>query len=187
MRFAVLSRLITYLVLVLFISTRAHAAATQDLTVTVTLTIAADISVVWTDAPGTDDVTTAQTWALGSVALATPYLSSTQGTIPVRRYIQNLSNASVDIAVVCSNSTSWSVVAVGALGSANQFAMESNHTAGAYSSLHASVTDFIDDLANNALSGQILLRMTTPTSITLGGGLTQTITVTYTATADNGD
>jgi hypothetical protein len=185
MRFAHLTRLIAGLMLALLVSTRANAAT--DLTVTVTLTIPATISVVWCDNAGANDSTTAQTWALGSVALATPYVSDTQGTQPVLKYIQNLSNASVDIAAVCSNSTSWSVVTPGALGSANQFAMESNHTAGAYSSLHASVTDFIDDLAFNAFSGQILLRLTTPTSITIGGGLTQTITVTYTASADNGD
>jgi len=186
-RFNHLSRLFAGLALALLVSTRANAAATQDRTVTVTLTIAADISVVWCDNTGASDITTAQSWALGSVALAAAYISDTQGTPPVRRYIQNLSNAAVDIAAVCSSSTSWSVVDIASIGSANQFAMESNHTAGAYRTLHASYADFIGNLANNAVSGQILLRITTPTTITLGGGLTQTITVTYTATADNGD
>jgi hypothetical protein len=179
-----LPRLLAGFMLALFLSTLAQAA-NSTLQVTVTLTIAADINVVWCASDGTGDVTTAQTWALGSVALGTAYDSDTQGTQPTLKYIQNNSNTTVDIAAVCGNSTSWSIVDITSIGSANQFAMESKVGAGAYVSIHSSVANHIANLTNGTVSGKMVLKITTPTSITIGGGIIQTITVTYTAAVDS--
>lgn len=159
-------------------------AASEALTVNVTFTIASSVDVDWSD-NGATTADTAQTWAAGTLALSGTYVSDTDGVAPTLQYIKNNgSNAAVDISAVCGNSTSWSV---GAAAGANTFQMEAKVGAGSYVSLESAQADIINNLASNGTSGKIVLRLKTPTSITVGGGLSQTVAVTFTATADNGD
>ena len=167
--------------------------AATALTVNVTLTIDATIDVNWCLTSGAGDDATAQAWVLGaSIPLNTAHQSTgtgADGTAPVARFIENNSNATVDIAVVCGNSTNWNV---GPTAAANVFMMQAKIDAGGtYVSIDTSVNDWINNLAHHAAStvrsGEVFLQLTTPSSITVGGGRQQTIVVTFTASADSGD
>lgn len=164
-------------------------------TCNVTLTIDAVLAINWCDSAGANDSVAAQTWAMGTgVALNTIYHtvaatpatagSTLKATIPTLRFIENNSNCTVNIAVVSSNSTNWSVAAAAA---ANAFKMEANYGGAGYATIHTSVANFIANLDHHAAStvrsSEIGLQITTPTSITIGGGRSQTITVTFTASA----
>lgn len=166
-------------------------AAVDDLTVSVTMTIAATLDIRWCASDGTGESTAAQSWALGTIALSSVNQSngaSPEGTQPTLRYIENFSNCTVDISAECSDTASWT--AESAAG-ANQFKMEANLANGAYTTLDpVAVDDFIElaeHATNTVRSSEIGLQFTAPSSITLGAGVTQTITVTFTATADTGD
>jgi len=204
-----LQRLPTYLAAVaamLFCFSSQAMAVTENLVINVTVTIADDLDVTWCLSDGTGDSDSAQTWALGTKNIATTYVTATDGTAPTLQYIQNNStNCQVDISASCSNSYSWTAVA--AVGAANQFRLRGKvansvgYAAGppkvaggsAYASYHTSVADVIDNLCpvaegvNTSVSGKVELELVTPTTITRGGGLQQTIVVTYVATADNAD
>lgn len=169
--------------------------AVDNVQVNVTLTIDASLSVVWCDNAGNNDTTTAQTWALGTaVALSTTYdtdtgdgTNATGGTgasAPTYKYLQNLSNTTIDVDVTCANSTpsNWSKAAVGA----NGFLMSARvGGAGGYTSLAATYTDAINDLTASTVSGVVDLQLATPSSVTVGGGVAQTIAVTLTASVAN--
>ena len=158
-------------------------------TVNVTLTIDAVLSINWCDTTGVTESFLAQTWAMGTgIALNTAYHTvgaSPRATIPALRFIENKSNCVVDIAAVSSASTNW---AVGSAVGTNTFVMEASLNSGTYATIHASVANFIADLPNHAgntlRSTEIGLQLTTPNAVTIGGGRQQTITVTFTATAD---
>lgn len=181
-------------------------AVTENLTINVTVMIADDVNVTWCDNLGANDSDAAQVWALGTKAIATTYVTASDGTPPTLQYIQNVgTNSQVDISASCSNSYSWTAVA--AVGAANQFRLRGKvadsvgYSAGppvisggsAYASYHTSQTDIIQNLCpvaegvNTSVSGLVELELITPTTITRGGGLSQTIVVTYVASADNGD
>jgi len=184
---------------------QAWAATTQDLTVNVTMTIDAAILVYWCDENGTDGTKTAlaQSWTMGTgIALNTEYhttatdigmgntgvnsntLAVPHGTVPALRYIKNLSNCSVDIAVVGANTSSgnWTV---GGTAASNVFELGANKDLGQYTPLSITPSaGWIDALAYDAVSPQIGLRLKTPTAITVGGGRSQSIVVKFTASAD---
>ena len=168
------------------------AAITCD----VTLTIDAVLAINWCDSAGANDSVGAQTWAMGSaVALnsiyhtvaATPATAGTafRATIPTLRFIENSSNCTVDISVQSAGSTNWSVAAAAA---ANAFKMEVNYNGTGYATINTPVANFIANLLHHATSSvrssEIGLQISTPTSITVGGGRVQTIVVTFTAAAD---
>lgn len=164
------------------------AAATQDMTVNVTLTIDANILVYWSDSAGTvgTQTTSAQAWSMGSgIALNTVYETTATGgatpqpTVPGLQYIKNISNCAVDIAAKCGNSTHWNV---GPTAANNTFEMSVNQALGAYTALSTTLSAaWISNLTNGSVSSLIGLRLKTPTAITLGGGRQQTIVVTFTA------
>lgn len=167
--------------------------AATALTVNVTLTIDATIDVNWCLTSGAGDDPAAQSWILGAtIPLSTAHESAgtgLDGTTPVARFIENNSNATVDIAVASGNSTNWNVAAAAGV---NEFKMEAKlNQGGTYVSIASSVNDWINNLAHHAgstvRSGEVFLQLTTPSSITIGGGRQQTIVVTFTASADSGD
>lgn len=165
-------------------SARAHAASSIE--ITVTLTIAADIQIVWCDNLAANDTTTAQTWALGTVALSSTYDYLT-GTAPTYQYIQNNGNTTVDVDLSAGNSTSgWTADGPGA----NAFLILYDiNDSGTYSSDGANSstrTDAVNALANDGSTvAHVECQLQTPTSITVGGGVSQSITVTATASIDN--
>lgn len=171
-----------------------HAADT-DVAVTVTLTIAADIQIVWCDNLGANQDDANQTWSLGAVSLSTTYDTDTgDGTnatggggasAPAVNYLRNIGNTTVDVDISCDDTgTSWSSAAA---AGANAFLMESDPGSASYTALNVTHSDAIDALPNDGatFAGPIYLRLSTPSSITVGGGVSQTITVTYTASLDN--
>jgi len=162
-----------------------HAATA--LQVDVSVTIAANINVVWCASDGTGDVTTNQTWTLPTAAIATTYVTGTDGTAPTLRYLQNnATNCEIDVAATVANSYSWNRAA--AVGTVNEFRMRTQVNAGGYSVLSGTGVQVINNLAVAAVTaGVIDLELVTPTTINKGAGLTQLITVTFTASADDGD
>ena len=155
--------------------------AVDNVQISVSLLIAGDIAVHWCDAAGNNDTTSAQGWALGTVALSNTY-TYTQGTPPTYQYLQNNSNTTIDVNLSCGNSTSWSK---GAAAGQDTFAMAAmTGGAGGYTNLNGTWVDALDDIANGAYA-QVELQIETPTSITIGGGVAQTITVTCTASIAN--
>lgn len=163
----------------LLISSSAYGV--DNVQVVVTMSISTDIAVVWCDSGGSNDTTAAQSWAMGTVALSNTY-TYTQGSPPTYQYLQNNSNTVIDVDISCGNSNSW---LKGAAAGQDTFAMSAQvGGAGGYTNLNSNWVDAIDDLANGAYS-QVELQIQTPTSITVGGGVAQTIAVTLTASVAN--
>ncbi len=169
------------------------AAAVDNVTVAVTVTVGYDIAAHFGTSTGASPQTS-QTWAIGTITRNGVYLSDTHGTIPGQEYIQNESNYWVDIEASCGNSFSWTV---GSAVGTNVFKMEGRVNGGlhsnAYVSLHTAVTDFVNNLGAKNLVGatdscaRMLLRLSAPSNITQGAGFQQSVTVTYTVSVDNGD
>ncbi len=164
-------------------------------TVAVTMVVGYNINIHFGNIDGSNPQLT-QAWAVGTIVRNGVYVSNVDGSYPLQEYIQNESNYWVDISVSCSNSYSWTV---GPNVGTNIFKMEARVNGGLHSNAYVSVDtpvfDHINNLASTGLLGpghvdaaaRILLRLSAPSDITRGAGLQQSITVTYTASADNGD
>ncbi len=197
-------------------ATSAHAATTsQNLVVNVTMIIESNISVVWCDSAGLNDVITAQTWALGICTRSEVVVSSSTDVSKSRtaqplRYIQNLTtDTEVDVSAMCTDSANWTVGQDPTVipANSNTFAMDvmsESDVSGAPQALAYSrfanasggplaptvMMDVVDNLGISGaadVSQELLLQMTLPTRVTSGANVVQTVTVTFTAAADNGD
>lgn len=167
--------------LLLALSLGGTAAAVDNVQVNCTLTIAGSISLTFCDNAGANASTTAVAWALGAATTSATYVAGTNGSLTpaTSTHLRNLSNTTVDIDGTVSDSASWTAENA---ASANQFRMRGQINGLGYITLvEGAQTEVINGLTVAANQVPWLLELATPTSITVGGGIQQTITVTFTA------
>lgn len=161
--------------------------AATSVNVTVTLTIDHEVAIVWCDASGNNDTTT-ETWAVGTVGLDTTYVSTSQGTGPTYRYIQNTSRTGLSQDVDIAVGTSTDGWTCGAARGSDTFTMEVASDGSTWSHLNASQDDYVADLAADGVTAaDYEFRIGTPNALTAGIGAEQSIVITFTAEDGTGD
>lgn len=165
-----------------------QATAVDNVSIKMTCTIAADISIAWSNAAGNSTATAQRTYGFGTVTCGSgPHLAGVFAPEDYR-YIKNIATStivSVDVDAVCADSASWQVAA--AVGVVNKFLMEgASDGVPTWKSLHVTQINFIAGLGSNAVTANALqFQFTPPTSINAGVGVAQDMVVTLTASVAN--